>query len=61
VPEVVHLDQAELVVVADPAERADQVPGFDRPTATGGEDQTGVLPGPAEYLTIGDLLLLTNQ
>jgi hypothetical protein len=48
VPEVVHFDRAELVVVTDPVERPDQVSGLDGQAAAGGEYQAGVLPGPPE-------------
>jgi hypothetical protein len=58
---MMNLDHAQLVVVADPAERADQVPGLDRKAAAGGEHQAGVLPGPAEGLAVGGLLLLTGE
>jgi hypothetical protein len=61
VPEVMNLDHAQVVAVADPAERADQVPGVDGPAAAGGEDQAGVLPGPAEGFTAGSLLLLPGE
>src|SRR5258707_6117925 len=61
VAKVVTLDHAELVVVADPAKGADQVPGLDRSAAASGEHQAGVLPGPAERFAVGGLLLLPGE
>jgi hypothetical protein len=45
---MVNFDHAELVVVADSAERADQIPWLDEKAAAGGEHQAGVLPGSPE-------------
>jgi hypothetical protein len=61
VPQLVHGDHTDLVIVADPAERANQVPGLDRQAAAGGEDQAGVLPGTAEGFSIGFLFLLAGN
>lgn len=55
------LDRPELVVVADPSEGADQVPGLDGKAAASGEHQAGVLPGPAERFAVGGLLLLPGE
>ena len=60
-PKVMDLDHPELVVVTDPAERADQVPGLDGQTAAGAEHQAGVLPGPPERLAVSDLLFLAAE
>jgi len=45
VPQMVDLDAAELVGVADAMERSDEVARLDRPTCLGGEDEPIVLPG----------------
>ena len=55
-PQVVDLDEPDLVVVADPAERAHEVAGLDRPAGSGGEDEVSVGPGRAEHDTVGGLL-----
>jgi hypothetical protein len=44
-----------------PAERADQIPRLDRKTAASGKHQADVLPGPAEGLAVGSLLLLAGK
>jgi len=45
VPQVVHGDDADLVVVTDAAEGTSQVAWLDRQAAAGGEDQAARLPG----------------
>jgi hypothetical protein len=59
--EVMDLDQAQVVVVADPTERADQIPGLDGSAAAGGKCQASVLPRPAEGLAVDGLLLAGKQ
>ena len=58
VPQMVHRDHADLVIVADPPEGADKVPGLDRQTAASSEDQARVLPGSAEDRTAAVVLLV---
>jgi hypothetical protein len=61
VPKMMDLDHPQAVVVADPVERADQVPGFDGTATAGGEHQAGVLPRSAEGFTVFGLLLLAGE
>jgi len=61
VPQVMHGDHADLVIVADPPEAADQVAGLDGQTAAGGEDQASVLPGTAKGGTVSFLLILAGS
>ena len=48
-------------MVADASERADQVPGFDRPSGAGREDEPGANPGPAEVQAVRVLVLLADD
>jgi len=52
-PQLVDLDVAEFVGVADAVERADEITRLDRPACLGGEDEAVVLPGAAELLAVG--------
>jgi hypothetical protein len=45
VPQMVDLDVAELVLVADAVERADEITRLDGSACLGGEDEAVVLPG----------------
>jgi hypothetical protein len=56
-----HGSDADLVVVTDAPEGADQISRLDRQAASGGEHQTGVLPGPAEGLAVIGLLGLAAK
>jgi hypothetical protein len=49
VPQVMDLDEPDLVVVVDAAEGADQVARLDRPSGPGGEHEP--LSGQAEPMT----------
>src|SRR5262249_35066718 len=53
-------DLPDAVAVADADERADEVARFDGPAGPGGEHQTGVGPGGAEFHLVGFLLLLAS-
>jgi hypothetical protein len=57
VPQVVDLDEPDLVVVADAAEGADQVALLDRPSGPGGEHEPAFWPGGAHDGTVGGLLV----
>lgn len=59
-PQVVDLDVAELVGVTDAVERANEVARLDRSACLGGEDEPVVLPGAAEFLTVGGLGLVSQ-
>jgi hypothetical protein len=61
VPKVKNLDHADLVVIADTAERARQVPRLDRQAAACTEDKAGVLPGPAESFPVSGLFVLAGN
>ncbi len=61
VPKVKNLDHADLVVIADTAERARQVPRLDRQAAPCSEDKAGVLPGPAESFPVSGLFVLAGN
>jgi len=54
-------DRADLMILADAEEGPDQVSGLDWPTAAGGENEAGVLPGCAQDLSISCLLRLTGH
>jgi hypothetical protein len=47
------LDVTEFVDGADAVERADEVARLDGSACLGGEDEPVVLPGAAEFLTVG--------
>jgi len=55
VPDVVDLDDPDLVVVADAPEGSDEVARFDRPPRPGGEDDAGCRPGRAHVDQVGSL------
>ena len=50
VPQMVDLDVAELVLVVDAVERADEITRLDGSACLGGEDEAVVLPSAAELL-----------
>ena len=43
-PDVMNLDQADVVGLSDPAQRPDEVPRFDRPSRPGSEHEIRVRP-----------------
>ena len=45
VPDVMDLDQPDVVVIADASERPDEVARLHRTAGPGGEDEAGALPG----------------
>jgi hypothetical protein len=47
VPDMVNRDHANVVLLADPAERADEVSRLDRAASPAGEDQVSTGPGRA--------------
>jgi hypothetical protein len=57
VTKAMDLDDPDLVVVADAAERPDQVPRLDRPPGASGEHQAEVGPGAAHVSAVGVLAL----
>jgi len=56
VPDVVHGDHADLVLVADAPEGPDEVPRFDRPASAACEDQVRAGPGRAHVEAVVALL-----
>jgi len=52
---VVHLDDPDLVVLADAPEGPDEVPRLDRPPGPGGEHQFYCWPGGAHVSAVGGL------
>jgi hypothetical protein len=56
VPDVVNGDYANLVLVADSSEGADEVPWLDRPAGAAGEDQVCAGPGRAHVEAVAGLL-----
>jgi hypothetical protein len=57
VPDVVDLDEADLVVIADAPEGADEVARFDRPPGPRGEHEPGFRPSSAHVDAVGGLPL----
>jgi hypothetical protein len=57
VPQVMDLDEPELVLVADAPEGADQVARLDRPSGPGGEYEPAFWPGGAHDGAVGGLLV----
>jgi hypothetical protein len=55
VPQMVDLDVAKLVGVADAVERADEITRLDGSACLGGEYEAVVLPGAAEFLAVDGL------
>jgi hypothetical protein len=56
VPDVVDGDHADVVLLADAAEGADEVPRLDRSARAAGEDQVGAGPGRARAEAVAGLL-----
>ena len=56
-PQVMDLDDPDLVGLADPSERADEVAGLYRPPGPGGENKISVRPGTSHLPPVGGLLL----
>jgi hypothetical protein len=57
---MMHLDDPELVVSADPAKRPDEIPWLKGQAAALGEYQARVLRGRPERFPVSGLLLLAR-
>jgi hypothetical protein len=55
--QVVDLDQPDLVVIADPAERPDKISRLHRPPGPGGEDKSNFWPGDTHLSAVTSLPL----
>jgi hypothetical protein len=56
VPQVVDLDDPDVIALADAPERPDKVSRLDRPSCPGCEHQPGFWPGRAHSEPVGGVL-----